>query len=120
MKLYTSQETFLRIVWIGLQNWIFQDFDEDLPYGDDVFKEQYNLLTKAYADQEVIGWKHFVVGRVSRSWTDFYATTLPDDKTKQGKIIAFGKHLVESTWAYALDIWKSHNGMVHGTGSGHS
>ena len=120
MKLYQTQETFLRIIWIGIQNWIYQDFDEALPQGDDVSQEQYTLLTKAYEDQGRIGWQHFVVGRVSKSWTEFYATTLPEDKTKQGKIIAFGKNLVEATWAFALEVWKSHNGMVHGTGSGYS
>ena len=46
--------------------------------------------------------------------------TLPEDKTKQGKIIALGKRMVEAVWTFSLDMWKSHNSLVHGTGSGYS
>ena len=118
MKQHRHLESFLRIIWIGIQNWIFNDFDEILPAGDELTTQQHSILTEAFHHQEKIGWDNFLAGRISKTWTKYYATTIPNDKTKQGKLIAFGKKMVEATWSMTLEIWKSHNGLVHGNGKG--
>ena len=118
MKKYRHLESFLRIIWIGIQNWIYRDFTEALPQSDEVSDQQYQILVQAYHHQADIGWNHFFVGRISKTWTEYYATTIPEDKMKQGKLLAFGKKMVEAAWHMSLDIWKSHNGLVHGDGSG--
>ena len=102
MKKYKQHESLLRIIWIGIQNWVFKDFDETLPKGSDINDEEYTKLCKAYEAQQSIGWQHFLVGRVSKTWAEYYAMTLPEDKTKQGKIIAFGKRMVEAVWTFHL------------------
>ena len=45
---------------------------------------------------------------------------LPPGKTLEGKLLAFGKKLVEATWALTLSVWKHHNEAVHGKSKGYS
>ena len=65
MKRYKREETLLRVIWIGIQNWIHNDFEGELPRGDDVTSEEFEALKLAYENQNKIGWKHFLVGRIS-------------------------------------------------------
>ena len=114
MEKYKRHETLLRIIWIGLQNWVYEDFEEELPKGDDVTKEEHSILVRAFEEQNRIGWKHFVVGRISKVWKKYFALRLPEDIKKGGKVTAFSRTLVYSIWTYTLQVWKRHNEAVHG------
>ena len=114
MKHYAREETFLRIIWIGIQNWIYQDFDEDLPKGDDVSDHEFALLRQAYDEQNRIGWNHFLVGRVARGWSTYYEHRVSDGILKDGLTQAFGRTLVEGLWIYTLHVWNRRNELVHG------
>ena len=39
MTQYKREETLLRVIWIGIQNWIHNDFEGELQCGDDVASE---------------------------------------------------------------------------------
>ena len=114
MKRYRSEETMLRIIWIGVQNWIYGDFNERLPKGDDVSESEYGKLVRAFEIQSEIGWDNFLVGRVAKGWSDYYAMRVPEDTIKEGRVRAFRKALVEGIWAYTLQVWKRRNEAVHG------
>ena len=103
----------LRIIWIGIKNWVYNDFNEALPRGDDVSIEEFEKLKIAYKAQTDIGWKHFLVGRTSKKWSVYYATRILNDEKKDGKVIAFGRTLIESIWKYTLNVWTMHNETVH-------
>ena len=45
---------------------------------------------------------------------------IPKGKTLEGKLLAFGKKLVEATWTCTLSVWKTHNEAVHGKSKGYS
>ena len=114
MKRYKKEESMLRVIWIGIQNWIFDDFNEALPHGDDIDKNEYDALVRAYNSQNLIGWDHFLEGKTSKAWNEFYSLRLSEGKEKNGRIISFGKNLVDSIWMYTLDVWRAHNESVHG------
>ena len=114
MNKYKKEETLLRIIWIGIQNWIYEDFDEELPKGDEISDTSYAKLCEAYHHQSLIGWKHLLVGRISIKWSQFYLEKLDNDEYAEGKTEAFGRDLVKSLWKYTLAVWTSHNEAVHG------
>ena len=114
MKYYKKEETLLRIIWIGLQNWIYNDFDEELPRGDEINNEEYLALVSAYNMQTEIGWEHFLVGKITSQWKKYYEMRLPESKERYGKVLAFGRTLVNGIWTFTLNVWKRHNEAVHG------
>ena len=57
----------LRIIWFGIQNWVYNDFNEALTRGDDANIEEFEKLKIAYKAQTDIGQKHFLVGRTSKN-----------------------------------------------------
>ena len=114
MKKYKREETFLRVVWIGLQNWVYNDFNEQLPKGDEINEEEYEALGRAYSKQTIIGWDHFLVGKIVEEWKVYYALRVSGDSLSDGKAMAFSVDLVNSVWAFSLRVWKSHNDSVHG------
>ena len=68
----------------------------------------------AYEGQTRIGWNHFVVGKVSAEWKEYYTMRLQESNEKEGKILAFGRSLVDGVWTFTLNVWKRHNETVHG------
>lgn len=114
MKYYLREESMIRVMSIGIKNWIYQDFNEPLPRGDEINTLEYTALVNAYNSQNEIGWDHFLAGKVSKEWSKYYSMRLPESKEKHGKVLAFGKTLVESIWIYTLGVWKLHNEAVHG------
>lgn len=120
MKRYKHEETFLRVIWIGIQNWIYEDFFEDLPAGEEINNQEYEILVKAFQEQTNIGWKHFLVGRVAKGWSEYMAQRIPDGTMKDGLLRVFGKTLVESVWKFTLNGWKFRNEEVHGRHEPHS
>ena len=103
----------LRIIWIGIQNWVYNDFDGPLPQGDEVSNEEHQVLREAFVDQSKIGWNHFLVGRLAKGWRRYYELRTSREDNSGGKAIAFGRTLVESIWSYTIQVWKRHNESVH-------
>lgn len=120
MKKYKGEKTFLQMIWVGLQNWIHGEGAQDLPWGNEITEEQYLALKEAYNRQELIGWKHFLVGRVTSHWSNYYAMRLQDNDEKNGRVLAFGRDLVYALWNYTLSVWQSHNETVHGKNNKYS
>ena len=120
MKAYRREETFFRVIWIGLQNWIYEDFNEELPKGDEITDEEYRALRRAFCDQERIGWDHFLVGRMAKGWREYFEMRSVESPIREGRGIAFGRKLVESIWIYTLQVWRWHNESVHGKRGGYS
>ena len=114
MKWYTEEVTLFQIISIGIKHWIYGDFEESLPKGDELSDGEYEALVRAYDHQNLIGWNHFVVGKFSKCWCKYYALRVPESKEKQGKVLAFGQKLVESLWILTLTVWQRHNEAVHG------
>ena len=114
MKKYFSETTMLQVMWMGIQKWVYGEDEVQLPQGTELNMVQYRALQKAYKSQSVIGWKHFLVGRVSKQWSEYYALRLEESEVKNGKVIAFGRDLVYSIWTYTLSVWENHNEAVHG------
>ena len=114
MKYYSKEETMVRVMWIGIQNWIFDDFDEALPRGNELTNTQYDALCIAYKKQNEIGWDQFLVGHISKAWSDFYRLRIQSSDESEGKITAYTRNLISAIWTYTLNVWKSHNEAVHG------
>ena len=119
MKRYKHEKTLLRIIWIGIQNWVYNDFDEELPKENDVSQAEYEVLKEAFHQQSEIGWNHFLVGRISNKWRRYYEMRT-DGEHSEGRGVAFGRTLVEGIWTYTLQVWKWRNESVHGERGGYS
>ena len=120
MKKYKKEKTMIEIIWIGILNWIFEEFEGELPCGDELSEERYQALARAYHCQSEIGWDQFLVGRISKQWNTYYALGLNDDDEKNGKTLVFGRNMVNGIWKYTLCVWGSHNEKVHGRKSKYS
>ena len=119
LNFFSQDETRLRIIWIGLQNWIYLDFNGELPKSNDDNHQQYSKICQAYNHQSTIGWQHFYQCRIFTYWTEFYRSKVPPGPEKEGKIIAFGKALIEANWILTQNVWKSHNDLAHGPNGGY-
>ena len=127
IKQYKYHTTMISVMWVGIQRWISDDLEEmdgdaapDLPWGDEVNEEQKAMLSKAYTSQTKIGWDHFIVGRISKEWSDYFEYALEKNDETSGKVIAFTRTIVKATWTYTLSVWTSHNEAVHGKNNKYS
>ena len=120
MKKDKRETTLFQVMWLGIQNWINGEELDELPWGNELNKTQHESLKVAYAKQGEIGWKHFLVGRVSIHWSKYYSLRIKDDEESNGKVIAFGRDLVYNIWFYTLSVWQSHNMAVHGKNNKYS
>ena len=114
MKKYKRNETMIKIMWIGVKRWVYDEVDEDIPRGDEVNDDQFKALKSAYQYQGDIGWSNFIVVRISKHWSKYYELRLKEDEEKNGKVMAFARDLVRATWKFTLLVWLSHNEKVHG------
>lgn len=120
MKRYAQEETLLRAIWIGIQNFVCKDFDEAHPKDDDLSLVEYEALKKVFLEQNVIGWNHFLAGRIATGWNQFFALRVSAKENANGLVMAFGRSLVASLWSYTLQVWKRHNECVYGDATGFS
>ena len=114
MKKYKGEESFFQAIWIGIQNFVYNDFEGTIPRFDDITITQHQILVDAYEEQNLIGWDHFLVGRLSLKWGQFYKTRITNDGKTEGRVIAFTRKVVQSIWKYTLHVWKRHNDANHG------
>ena len=38
-----ERKTMLHIIWIGIQNWVYDNFDEALPRGEEVSVDEFEM-----------------------------------------------------------------------------
>ena len=114
MKKYKGEESLFQAIWIGIQNFVYNDFEGTIPRFDDITITQHQILVDAYEEQNLIGWDHFLVGRLSLKWGQFYKTRITNDGKTEGRVIAFTRKVVQSIWKYTLHVWKRHNDANHG------
>ena len=117
MKKFKVDKAVVDMMWYGLLRWKLKDQDQSVPMGETMGDEQYRLLKEAAYQQNVIGWDHLAIGRMSKEWGKCYAAGLPEDKEKDGKVLAFRRELVRTMWDFTLNIWEKHNENVHGSGN---
>ena len=98
MKKHKLNETIIRIMWIGIKRWVYDEVDEDIPRGDEVNNELFKALKSAYQHQGDISWENFIVGRISKHWSKYYELRLKEDEEKNGKVMEFARDLVRATW----------------------
>jgi len=120
IKKYKRNETMIRIMWIGVKRWVYDELEEDIPRGDEVNDEQFEALKLAYQHQGDIGWSNFIMGRISKHWSKYYELRVKEDEEKNGKVMAFARDLVRATWKFTLSVWVSHNEKVHGKNNKYS
>ena len=120
MKKYKKEESLLRAIWIGIQHWIYGDFHESLPQGEDITEVEYEALVRAFNAQTEIGWEHFLTGRVAKEWSEFYSRRVEEATLRDGLTKAFGRTLINSVWIFTLQVWKRRNESVHGSSGRYS
>lgn len=94
MKRYSVHATLFQHIWIGIQNFVYNDFDERLPKGDIVSLEQYKKLAEAYEQQTAIGWEHLLLGRISILIGEYFHLTIDDDIKTDGRVLSFTRALI--------------------------
>ena len=103
----------LHIIWIGIQNWVHDDFYENLPRFEEVSVEEFEMLKQHIGHRQTF-METSSGRRNQKKWSDYYSKRIPIDEKKDGKAIAFGRALIESIWKYTLNVWTGHNEALHG------
>ena len=74
-----------------------------------------DLISRAKREQEEIGWKHFLCGRLSKKWTE--AQEEHNHRMKQVdpdlKTIPTSS-LIKQLWSVRLELWRNRNEKKHG------
>ena len=110
MKRWKINNIIYQVMWYGWQSWTnSEDPDEiQVPILD---IEQ--LTREAMRAQTLIGWNHFMLGRVAKQWRECIGNDMENDMYKQGKISGAMKALVESLWKMMLELWRVRNSSEH-------
>ena len=91
---------------------IFDDYDVGIYTREFVSTR---ILSEAMAEQQKIGWSHFLQGRISMKWKLIGPTdSFREDKDNWSKLI------VERLLNFGISLWKQRNILVHGTAGGTS
>ena len=117
MKKYKKEKSMMQAIYVGLQNYAYNDHDGAVPDMEYLTGRQHELLTDAFQAQNEIGWEQFLVGRIALGWKEFYRTTVEDEEFCDGLVTSFSRNLVNSIWKYTMSVWKSHNDINHGNDS---
>jgi hypothetical protein len=72
------------------------------------------LLIKAIDQQTAIGWRQFMRGRISITWSEIINNHLEANEIKSITADQWGTKLVNINWMYIQQIWKARNKVVHG------
>lgn len=74
-------------------------------YIDSTNYDAYTQLQKAIQQQEDIGWRHFIRGRLTIEWGNINNSHLEINNIKQYNAEKWGAKLIEINWKYVLKIW---------------
>ena len=77
-------------------------------------------IIRAFQDQTKIGWNHFALGRLARTWKQCFVKNFRDDQYPEEKAESAMKSMVEELWSMTLTVWKRRNDVEHGDNSVYS
>jgi hypothetical protein len=72
-------------------------------------------LITAIQQQEAIGWRHFMRGRLSLMWGEIINDHLSSSNIKNMSAETWGSQLVQLNWKYILLLWNQRNKELHGS-----
>ena len=84
------------------------------PIIDNTNYEQYIDLQKAIKQQDDIGWRHFIRGRLTIEWGNIIAAHIKTCNIKKYNAEKWGANLLAINWKYILKIWRQRCEDVHG------
>jgi hypothetical protein len=97
------------LIIMGVSNWLTRQttkLQRELPDPE---------LRNALMQQETIGWRHFVRGRLAAKWGVLVKRHLSTMKTSKGYTSEkWGIQLIKLCWTYVLRMWDCRNKEVHG------
>jgi hypothetical protein len=104
-----------RCIMRGITMWMLQ---QEAPHINQISYMASDTLTKAYNEQTLIGWNHFIRGRISVEWGAMMRYTYqilnknnsrPDTKTNKRKFYtpeSWAKGLITLNWKFANLLWE--------------
>ena len=78
------------------------------------------LVNQAVLEQQIIGWKHFFMGRISKTWSIIQnkylqqSTSTQDEMSSHKKFIKWRGVFIHTTLQFSLDLWGERNNHFHG------
>jgi hypothetical protein len=98
------------IILHNLTQWLEPSNTIELPI-DLTFED----LTKATQQQQRIGWRHFIRGRLSIEWGKFINLHLIQEKLYDISAEKWASDLLSINWKHILKIWRERCLEVHGS-----
>ena len=71
-------------------------------------------MKQVCTDQTLIGWNHFALGRIAKSWKDCFLLGYTKDPYPEAKSDAAMRSMIESLWSMMLNTWRRRNDVEHG------
>ena len=72
MKRWNIHHAVLRSMWHGISLWCNSVIPPNIIEFDTDNEALERALKKAYKEQALIGWNHFALGRIAKSWKDCF------------------------------------------------
>jgi hypothetical protein len=72
------------------------------------------MLKKAIEEQEDIGWRQFIRGRLAITWGALMNTLIQQTEIPNNTAEIWGMKLVQLNWQYILRLWHTQNKELHG------
>ena len=106
-------------MWVGMEEWCSNRSIVRRPELPTINEHQNPELSRlvdvAYNNQNVIGWYHFCLGRISKEWKmcirKWYDV---NDEKANGKAEGCTRAIIENIWKMMLKLWKVRNDVEHG------
>ena len=114
LKRWNIHPAILRSMWHGINSWCNSETPQNISeFGTDNEELERNLK-QACIDQTLIGWNHFALGRIAKSWKDCFLLGYTNDPYPAAKADAAMKSMVEALWKMMLTTWRRRNDVEHG------
>ena len=81
-----------------------------------IFRDQFatnKRVAQVFTEQDMIGWEHFVLGRVAKSWSDIG----PIHRGEQN-VNSWARRLAKAAIEYGVALWRTRNKALHGNDGG--
>jgi hypothetical protein len=90
--------------------------NQDLPALENITDDITEELRYAYNSQLILGWDHFVRGRLTNRWAQIFEDSNPINmKERIVKPDKWGKDTLVLTWKFVLNMWQHRNTIEHST-----
>ena len=114
MKRWNIYPAILRSMWHGINSWCNSETPQNTFEFDTENETLEKNLKQACTDQTLIGWNHFALGRIAKSWKDCFLLGYSNDPHPEEKSDAVMKSMVEALWGMMLNTWRRRNDVEHG------